>query len=226
MALGVDGTGVTARGRALQAASDATIVSRPASAAILRIIGLRVFGRPLQAYGYYSDTMTSRTVSLTGWGRIAPTRAELAEPATVAGAARLLETRPPARDDRPRPRPQLQQRRAVRRRRGDLHRPAEPDPRPGPGYRPGQLRGRRQPGAAHGGGPAGRMVRAGLSRHPPGDGGRRDRGRRARQEPPRGRQLRPAPAVGRHRPARRRAAHGDRSSPTPGCSGRPRAGWA
>ena len=39
--------------------------------------------------------MTSRTVSLTGWGRIAPTRAELAEPATVAGAARLLET--PAR---------------------------------------------------------------------------------------------------------------------------------
>ena len=36
--------------------------------------------------------MTSRTVSLTGWGRIAPTRAELAEPATVAGAARLLET--------------------------------------------------------------------------------------------------------------------------------------
>jgi decaprenylphospho-beta-D-ribofuranose 2-oxidase len=39
--------------------------------------------------------MTSRTVSLTGWGRIAPTRAELAQPATVAGAARLLET--PAR---------------------------------------------------------------------------------------------------------------------------------
>ena len=35
--------------------------------------------------------MASRTVSLTGWGRIAPTRAELAEPATVAGAARLLE---------------------------------------------------------------------------------------------------------------------------------------
>ena len=39
--------------------------------------------------------MASRTVSLTGWGRVAPTRAELAEPATVAGAARLLET--PAR---------------------------------------------------------------------------------------------------------------------------------
>ena len=39
--------------------------------------------------------MTSRTVSLTGWGRIAPTRAELAEPATVAGASRLLEA--PAR---------------------------------------------------------------------------------------------------------------------------------
>ena len=36
--------------------------------------------------------MPSPTVSLTGWGRIAPTRAELAEPATVAGAARLLET--------------------------------------------------------------------------------------------------------------------------------------
>ncbi len=35
--------------------------------------------------------MPSRSVSLTGWGRIAPTRAELAEPATVAGATRLLE---------------------------------------------------------------------------------------------------------------------------------------
>ena len=41
--------------------------------------------------------MSSRTVTLTGWGRISPTRAELAEPATVAGAARLLETAPPAR---------------------------------------------------------------------------------------------------------------------------------
>ena len=36
--------------------------------------------------------MPSRTVSLTGWGRISPSRAELAVPATVAGAARLLET--------------------------------------------------------------------------------------------------------------------------------------
>jgi len=34
--------------------------------------------------------MPSRT--LTGWGRISPTRAELAEPATAADAARLLET--------------------------------------------------------------------------------------------------------------------------------------
>ena len=42
--------------------------------------------------GYYSVTMSSRTVRLTGWGRILPSRAELAEPATVAGAARLLET--------------------------------------------------------------------------------------------------------------------------------------
>ena len=47
--------------------------------------------------GYYSVTMSSRTVRLTGWGRISPTRAELAEPATVAGAARLLETAAPAR---------------------------------------------------------------------------------------------------------------------------------
>ncbi len=46
---------------------------------------------------YYSVTMTSRTVRLTGWGRIAPSRAELAEPATVAAAARLLETAPAAR---------------------------------------------------------------------------------------------------------------------------------
>src|SRR5271166_5896510 len=36
--------------------------------------------------------MSSRTVKLTGWGRISPTRAELAEPASVADAARLLET--------------------------------------------------------------------------------------------------------------------------------------
>ena len=34
---------------------------------------------------------------LTGWGRISPTRAELAEPASVAAAARLLETAAPAR---------------------------------------------------------------------------------------------------------------------------------
>ena len=36
--------------------------------------------------------MPSPIVSLTGWGRSSPSRAELAEPATVAGAARLLET--------------------------------------------------------------------------------------------------------------------------------------
>ena len=36
--------------------------------------------------------MATRTVSLTGWGRISPSRAELAAPATAAGAARLLET--------------------------------------------------------------------------------------------------------------------------------------
>jgi decaprenylphospho-beta-D-ribofuranose 2-oxidase len=36
--------------------------------------------------------MASHAVTLTGWGRISPTRAELAEPVTVADAARLLET--------------------------------------------------------------------------------------------------------------------------------------
>ena len=36
--------------------------------------------------------MSSRTVRLTGWGRISPSQAELAEPATLADAARLLET--------------------------------------------------------------------------------------------------------------------------------------
>jgi decaprenylphospho-beta-D-ribofuranose 2-oxidase len=41
--------------------------------------------------------MSSRTVRLTGWGRISPTRAELAEPASVAAAARLLETAAAAR---------------------------------------------------------------------------------------------------------------------------------
>ena len=34
--------------------------------------------------------MASRTVTLTGWGRVAPSTAELAEPATVADAAALL----------------------------------------------------------------------------------------------------------------------------------------
>ncbi len=34
--------------------------------------------------------MPNRTVTLTGWGRISPSRAELAEPATVASAAPLL----------------------------------------------------------------------------------------------------------------------------------------
>jgi decaprenylphospho-beta-D-ribofuranose 2-oxidase len=34
--------------------------------------------------------MPSRTVTLTGWGRIAPSAAQLAEPSTIAGAAELL----------------------------------------------------------------------------------------------------------------------------------------
>ena len=46
---------------------------------------------------YYSVTMSSRTVRLTGWGRIAPSRAELAEPATVTAAARWLQTAPASR---------------------------------------------------------------------------------------------------------------------------------
>ena len=41
--------------------------------------------------------MSSRTVRLTGWGRISPTRAELAEPASVTAAARLLENAAAAR---------------------------------------------------------------------------------------------------------------------------------
>src|ERR1700748_3030731 len=36
--------------------------------------------------------MATRPGGLTGWGRISPSRAELAAPATAAGAARLLET--------------------------------------------------------------------------------------------------------------------------------------
>jgi len=46
---------------------------------------------------YYSVTMSSRTVRLNGWGRIAPSRAELAEPATVSAAARWLESTPASR---------------------------------------------------------------------------------------------------------------------------------
>src|SRR5215831_7850679 len=36
--------------------------------------------------------MPSRTVTLTGWGRLAPSSAELAEPASDAGAAAALQT--------------------------------------------------------------------------------------------------------------------------------------
>ena len=39
--------------------------------------------------------MPGRTVRLTGWGRISPSSAELAEPATPAEAARALAARPP-----------------------------------------------------------------------------------------------------------------------------------
>src|SRR5260370_24955786 len=39
----------------------------------------------------YSVTTSIRAVRLTGWGRVSPSRAELAEPASVAGAARLSE---------------------------------------------------------------------------------------------------------------------------------------
>src|SRR5260370_20231864 len=45
----------------------------------------------------YSVTTSIRAVRLTGWGRVSPSRAELAEPASVAGAARLLETGAAAR---------------------------------------------------------------------------------------------------------------------------------
>src|ERR1035438_8384575 len=38
----------------------------------------------------------SRTVTLTGWGRVAPSRAELAEPASTASAAGLLQPATPA----------------------------------------------------------------------------------------------------------------------------------
>src|SRR5260370_2676182 len=39
----------------------------------------------------YSVTTSIRAVRLTGWGRVSPSRAELAEPSSVAGAARLSE---------------------------------------------------------------------------------------------------------------------------------------
>ena len=40
--------------------------------------------------------MPSRTVTLTGWGRVAPSRAELAEPSTAQAAAGLLSAAPAA----------------------------------------------------------------------------------------------------------------------------------
>ena len=38
-----------------------------------------------------SSTGLESTVTLTGWGRIAPTQAQLAQPDTVAGVVRLLD---------------------------------------------------------------------------------------------------------------------------------------
>jgi decaprenylphospho-beta-D-ribofuranose 2-oxidase len=46
--------------------------------------------------------MPGRTVRLTGWGRISPSVAELAEPASAASAAELLGSRPAARGVIPR----------------------------------------------------------------------------------------------------------------------------
>jgi decaprenylphospho-beta-D-ribofuranose 2-oxidase len=43
-----------------------------------------------------SSTALKSTVTLTGWGRIAPTQAQLVQPDTVAGVVRLLETPSPA----------------------------------------------------------------------------------------------------------------------------------
>ena len=40
--------------------------------------------------------MPGRTVRLTGWGRVSPSSAELASPATAADAARELSEPPPA----------------------------------------------------------------------------------------------------------------------------------
>ena len=83
------------------AAGEPHAVSVPATATVihsLRIIHSRYrVGHP----GYYSVTMSSSplpqgamsasTVTLTGWGRIAPTQARLAQPDTVAGVVRLFE---------------------------------------------------------------------------------------------------------------------------------------
>ena len=41
--------------------------------------------------------MPSRTVTLTGWGRVAPSSAELAEPASAESAALLLDPAAPSR---------------------------------------------------------------------------------------------------------------------------------
>ena len=41
--------------------------------------------------------MPNRSVTLTGWGRVAPSRAELAEPSSPAEAAVLLDQAAPAR---------------------------------------------------------------------------------------------------------------------------------
>jgi decaprenylphospho-beta-D-ribofuranose 2-oxidase len=47
--------------------------------------------RPVPSRPVPSRPVPSRPVTLTGWGRISPSRAELAEPATAASAAQLLQ---------------------------------------------------------------------------------------------------------------------------------------
>ncbi len=170
------------------------------------------------------------SVTLTGWGRVEPTQAHGSSPAkpTSSQLAVGCSRRPrPAVSYRQGTRPQLQQRRAERRRAGyvvttSLNRITAP--RRGPRHRCLRVRG--QPRAADDRRTARRMVRSRVARHPPGHGRRGSRGGRAWQEPPRRRQLRPPCALAGPAAARRSGAPRHASRASPGSSARPQAAWA
>ena len=178
------------------------------------------------AAGYDGGSPACPTVTLTGWGRLAPTNAQVCQPLSPGQVASLLREAPPrgviARGLGRSYNNAAQNDRGMVITTAAMNRICELDA----SQRPGDLRGRRQPGAAHGRRTAQRLVRAGVTWHQAGDHRRSHRRGRAWQEPSPGRQLLPPRSVVRPAPAgRQRAARNPRPA-TRCCSGRPQAEWA